>query len=110
MIVMYLLPYVENAIRHGIRFLQNKMGQININVTKEKEYLICRIDDNGIGREKALALRNQMHTEYQSRGMQLSKRRADLYHIELEIIDKSDEKGFAAGTAVVLKIPLTLKP
>jgi ligand-binding sensor domain-containing protein len=107
---MLLQPYVENAIRHGIRFLTGKMGQVSINITKDGNYLICRIDDNGIGREKALALRNQMHTEYQSRGMQLSKRRADLYHIKLEIIDKSDEKGLAGGTAVILKIPLILKP
>jgi ligand-binding sensor domain-containing protein/anti-sigma regulatory factor (Ser/Thr protein kinase) len=107
---MLLQPYVENAIRHGIRFLQGKMGQISINVTKDGNNLICRIDDNGIGRKKALALRNQMHTEYQSRGMQLSKRRADLYNIELEVIDKKDEKGLAGGTAVILKIPLTLKP
>ncbi len=107
---MLLQPYVENAIRHGIRFLQGKVGQISIKVTKDGNNLICRIDDNGIGREKALALRNQMHTEYQSRGMQLSKRRADLYNIELEIIDKSDEKGVAGGTAIILKIPLTLKP
>jgi ligand-binding sensor domain-containing protein len=107
---MLLQPYVENAIRHGIRFLSGKMGQISIMVTKEGNYLICSIDDNGIGREKALSLRNQMHTEYQSRGMQLSKRRADLYHIDLEVIDKIDEKGLAGGTAVILKIPLTLKP
>jgi ligand-binding sensor domain-containing protein/anti-sigma regulatory factor (Ser/Thr protein kinase) len=107
---MLLQPYVENAIRHGIRFLLQKKGQINITVTKEKEYLICSIDDNGIGRDKALSLRSQMHTEYQSRGMQLSKRRADLYHIELEITDKKDAGGMAAGTTVTLKIPVTLKP
>jgi LytS/YehU family sensor histidine kinase len=107
---MLLQPYVENAVRHGIRFLQGKMGQINIRVTKENEYLTCSIADNGIGREKALALRNQMHTEYQSRGMQLSKRRADLYHIEQQIIDETDAQGIATGTTIRLKIPLTLKP
>ncbi len=107
---MLLQPYVENAIRHGIRFLLGKPGLINIEVTKSGDYLTCRIDDNGIGRDKALALRNEMHTEYQSRGMQLSKRRADLYQIGLEVIDKHDENGLADGTAVILKIPLTLKP
>jgi anti-sigma regulatory factor (Ser/Thr protein kinase) len=107
---MLLQPYVENAIRHGIRFLKGKMGQINIAVTKEAACLVCSIEDNGIGREKALALRSRTHTEYQSRGMQLSKRRADLYHIEQEIIDRKDDQGRAAGTTVILKIPLTLKP
>jgi len=33
---MLLQPYVENAIRHGMRFLENKKGQINITVFEKK--------------------------------------------------------------------------
>ena len=107
---MLLQPYVENAIRHGIRHLQNKMGKIDITIKKETVSLICEIEDNGIGREKGVALRNEMHTEYQSRGMQLSKRRAELYGIEQEIVDKKDEAGVATGTIIILTIPLDMKP
>jgi hypothetical protein len=42
--------------------------------------------------------------------MQLSKRRADLYHIEQQIIDKTNAQGMATGTTILLKIPLALKP
>ena len=103
---MLLQPYVENAIRHGIGHLENKKGIINISVRKEGRQLICEIEDNGIGREKAVALRNELHTEYQSRGMQLSKRRAELYGIEQEIVDKKDEAGNAMGTVIILRIPI----
>lgn len=107
---MLLQPYVENAIRHGIRHLQQTKGAITIHIGWQQASLICTIDDNGVGRDRASALRNEWHTEYQSRGMQLSKRRAELYHIEQEIIDKKDIHGFPAGTTIILKIPLTMKP
>lgn len=107
---MLLQPYVENAVRHGIRHLENKKGKIDIKISKTAECLVCELEDNGVGRERASALRNEMHTEYQSRGMQLSKRRAELYGIEQEIIDKKDAQGLAMGTTIVLTIPLHLKP
>ena len=106
---MLLQPYVENAIRHGIRFLENKKGQININVFAQDNFLVCEIDDNGIGREKAAALKSKMHIEYQSKGMNISKRRAELYNIHQEVTDKKDEQGNATGTTINVKIPLDFK-
>lgn len=107
---MLLQPYVENAIRHGIRHLKNKKGHINIAIEKTGVGLKCKIEDDGVGREKAFEYRNEMHTEYQSRGMQLSKRRAELYGIEQEIIDKKEETGQPSGTLIILTIPLEMKP
>ena len=106
---MLLQPYVENAIRHGMRFLENKKGQININVFAENNFLVCEIDDNGIGREKAAALKSKRHVEYQSKGMNISKRRAELYNIDQMVTDKKDDLGHATGTTVTVKIPLDFK-
>lgn len=106
---MLLQPYVENAIRHGMRFLENRKGQINILVRKENDFLVCEIDDNGIGREKAAALKSKMHVEYQSRGMSISRRRAELYHIVQLVTDKKDEHGNVAGTTITVKIPNNFK-
>ncbi len=53
---MLLQPYVENSIRHGIRHLEDRKGIITIAAAKEGDYLVCRIDDNGIGRERAQQL------------------------------------------------------
>ncbi|MBI5858272.1 MAG: histidine kinase [Sphingobacteriales bacterium] len=114
---MLLQPYVENAIRHGVRFLENKKGIITISARKENGLLICEIEDNGIGREKAAELKSAKHIEYQSRGMQLSKRRAELFGISQQVVDKMDEQGnlpagqaSASGTKIILSIPLSLKP
>lgn len=107
---MLLQPYVENAIRHGMRFLENKKGLISITAAIQNNLLVCEIDDNGIGREKAVELKSKMHIEYQSRGMNISRRRAELYHIGQEVIDKKDSIGNAAGTTIIVKIPLDLKP
>ena len=106
---MLLQPYVENAIRHGMRFLENKKGQININVKKENNFIVCEIDDNGIGREKAAALKSKMHVEYQSKGMNISRRRAELYNIEQMVTDKKDQSGNASGTTITVKIPVDFK-
>jgi anti-sigma regulatory factor (Ser/Thr protein kinase) len=107
---MLMQPYVENAIRHGIRFLDNNKGEITITTKVVGDFLVCTIDDNGIGREKAVALKSSRQIEYQSRGMSISKRRADLYHIQQEIVDKKESGGKSLGTAIILKIPLELKP
>ncbi|MBL7700981.1 MAG: histidine kinase [Ferruginibacter sp.] len=106
---MLLQPYVENAIRHGMRFLENKKGQIDINVFTENNFLVCEIDDNGIGREKAAALKSKMHVEYQGKGMNISRRRAELYKIDQQVTDKKDNNGNATGTTVTVKIPLDFK-
>lgn len=106
---MLLQPYVENAIRHGIRYLENKTGQINIELTTENNYLVCVIDDNGIGREMAATLKSKRHMEYQSKGMNISKRRAELYNINQEVKDKIDKEGKASGTTIIVKIPLDFK-
>jgi sensor histidine kinase YesM len=105
---MLLQPYVENAIRHGIRHLAGNEGRILISAVKQDKYLVFTIDDNGVGREKAQDLKTARHIEYQSRGMSLSKRRAELYNILQEIVDKKDDSGKSSGTTIVLKIPLSL--
>jgi LytS/YehU family sensor histidine kinase len=107
---MLLQPYVENAIRHGIRNLDQRKGEISITASIDNRMLVCVIDDNGIGREEAARLKSKKHIEYQGRGMSISRRRAVLYHISQEIVDKQDAAGNATGTSIILKIPLELKP
>jgi ligand-binding sensor domain-containing protein/two-component sensor histidine kinase len=107
---MLLQPYVENAIRHGVRHLSGRKGNIAITVVTKDTQLVFTIDDDGVGRAKAAQYRSARHIEYQSRGMLLSKRRAELYDIEQAVIDKTDEAGNSTGTTIILKIPLSLQP
>lgn len=107
---MLLQPYVENAIRHGVRFLEGRQGMISITAALENKYLVCTIDDNGIGRKHAAQLKSSRHVEYQGKGMSISRRRAELYHIDQAITDKTDEAGNSLGTTIILRIPTELKP
>ena len=109
---MLLQPYIENSLRHGIRQLKDKNGILNIRFMQQNGYLICLINDNGIGRVAAEKYKSNMHIEYQSKGMSLTAKRVDLLNttsqqkITIEIIDKMNENNEALGTEVVVKIPI----
>ena len=49
---MILQPFIENAINHGLRYKHQK-GLLSIHFLKEVGYLICKIEDNGVGRNNA---------------------------------------------------------
>ena len=108
---MLVQPYVENALWHG---LMHKEGdrKLCIAFTKKSETVFeCVIEDNGIGRKKALELKEQQSKtkRHVSKGMTISKDRIDLLqkqgqHAMLEIIDKQDEKEIATGTKVVIEL------
>ena len=53
--------------------------------------------------------KSKMHVEYQSKGMNISRRRAELYNIEQMVTDKKDENGNATGTTITVKIPVDFK-
>jgi ligand-binding sensor domain-containing protein len=108
---MIIQPYVENSIRHGIRSLPNGGGIIKIQILPAGDKLAIFIDDNGIGREKAMQNRTLEHIEYQSRGMSLTADRIRLINalhgdgIRIEVIDLKDDLGQALGTRVVIHFP-----
>jgi hypothetical protein len=109
---MLLQPFVENCLRHGIRYKTDNSGRIDIAFFTEAEYLCCSIRDNGVGREKTAALKSLQHIEYQSKGMSLTQQRVALLNkmtdevITTDIIDHKDADGNATGTEVIVKIPL----
>ncbi|WP_205508440.1 sensor histidine kinase [Longitalea arenae] len=115
---MILQPYIENSIRHGIRYKENGAGRIDISFLKSNDGFVCIIQDNGIGRKKAQAYRSQMHVEYQSKGMTLTAERINILNrqltdpITIEINDLTNENGQATGTSVTIRFPhtITLKP
>ncbi len=81
---MIIQPYIENAILHG---LLNKEGVGNLKVTlkfKDKEYLRCIVEDDGIGREKAAEIRSRSGLKHKSKGMEITQKR-------LEILNKSNK-------------------
>jgi LytS/YehU family sensor histidine kinase len=105
---MLLQPIIENAIRHGLRYKENKDGILRINFSKDGDIVLCQIDDNGIGMRRSRELKTTTHVEYQSKGMKLTESRIAAINmisekkIRMEVRDKYDEKGQAVGTLVVL--------
>lgn len=109
---LLIQPFVENAIRHGIRNLTDKKGLIEVIFTINNEILSCFIRDNGVGRQKAAAIKSTQPAPYQSKGISLTFKRIELLNKIFEkkitsvINDLKDANGIALGTEVELKIPL----
>lgn len=115
---MILQPYIENSIRHGIRYKESGVGRIDIKFQKTTDGFICIIQDNGIGRKKANEYKSKVRVEYQSKGMSLTAERINILNrqlidpITIEINDLSNDQKQALGTKVIIRFPYTinLKP
>jgi hypothetical protein len=111
---MLIQPYIENAIWHGLMPLESP-GRLILNITQSGQDLICIIEDNGIGRKKAMELKQKNGVRKKSMGMKITSERLELvealHHIktDLEIIDKVSTQGASLGTLVTLKIPVRKK-
>ena len=108
---MLIQPYVENAIKHG---LSSKEGnaRVDISISIKTEHLVCEITDNGIGRKKATELAGIQGEKHVSVGTSLVAERIEAlnkyygYRLRSETFDLYDSNQNAAGTKVVLTIPL----
>lgn len=106
---MLLQPYVENAIIHGLMHLESK-GSLVVGIRKKKDALLCYVQDNGIGREKAIQLREQSGIKRQPRGMMITQERLEILKkqrkktFSVKVIDLKNDKGEATGTRVEITI------
>lgn len=107
-------PHVENAIKHG---LLHKAGEKRLLVTvlksNDQKDVEIRIDDNGIGRKKSWEY-NKDRINHNSFANAANEKRINLMNelssnkIRLNIIDKMNDDGSAAGTKVIIRIPVAL--
>lgn len=109
---LILQPYVENAIWHGLK-PKAEGGTIWIDCVKEGKILRCSIEDNGIGREKAMELKQASILKQKSMGMQITQERlrsmGKVKGSNVEIEDLYDATGNASGTRVNIRLPYRLK-
>lgn len=89
---MIILPFVENAIKHGFFKSEQNHRSLTIEFFKTQEKLTCRILDDGIGRKAAQKLSEESEINIPSRGNQLVEERIKLLQkfdkqIDLKISD-----------------------
>lgn len=105
---LILQPFVENSIRHGLERMKNGNGKIIISIQKENNMLVCSVEDNGVGRKKVEAYKEQMSEKRKSFGMQITSDRIKIINklkntkASIQIFDLQQ------GTKVEVKLPLEL--
>ena len=109
---MLLQPVVENAIWHGIAHRENESkGNISINVRQDEDQLLCTIEDNGVGRDRAQQLHDNSVVNHRALGMKITEERLRLRNRKyrrqsIQITDLKDNHNHAVGTRVILHIPI----
>lgn len=104
-------PFIENAIWHGVRALENRKGMIRIVFLPGSEGNIrCIIEDDGIGRKASIA--NQAgNGNHKSKGIDIVSQRLQITtkikrtNFKLEITDQYDDR-IETGTKVEVDIPV----
>ena len=108
---MVLQPFVENAIWHGLMPKKDYgSGKISIAAKQEGDLLVCQIEDNGVGREKARELQDSSVWKTKSMGLKITEERLSLLNQEyqeemIRVTDLKDSSGEPLGTRVEVSIP-----
>jgi ligand-binding sensor domain-containing protein len=104
-------PFIENAIWHGVRALENRKGFILIKfVPSANEGIKCFIEDDGVGRMASISKRENTEN-HRSRGISIVTERLQITsklrktNYKLEISDLYPEKP-ETGTRVEVDIPV----
>lgn len=74
---MFLQPFVENSIIHGILPLKDRKGLITLSISDHLEYIKIEIKDNGVGIEQSVNHKPE-HGDHESQGMLITKGRIEL--------------------------------
>ena len=106
---LIIQPFIENAIWHGI-VPKGEGGHVELSVMQKENSVEIVIDDNGIGREASRQNKSVSGLTHNSKGVNLTQSRLELDNLlrqrkaKLEMIDKKDENGVAAGTKIIITI------
>jgi ligand-binding sensor domain-containing protein len=109
---MILQPFIENAIIHGIAPLKDRKGKLILAINKIENQIICKIEDNGVGRLKSSSINKKKEHYHQSYGLSITKERTEklkqLHQIvtKIYIEDKTEKEHQETGTVVTIILPL----
>jgi tetratricopeptide (TPR) repeat protein len=107
---MLVQPFIENAIEHGIRHKKTP-GRIDVRFILKGKKILCEVEDDGVGREKAWETEVKERTGHKSLATEIINDRIKALNkkfrnkIQLQIIDKISENAETTGTKVLLDLP-----
>lgn len=105
---MILQPHLENAIWHGLRYLEAK-GNLILKFELHQKNVQITINDNGIGLTQSKALKTINQKVHQSRGttntLERIKLLNDLYKMNITF-SIAEKQAPETGTLVTITIPL----
>ena len=113
---LLIQPYIENAILHGL-VNKNGKGDLWFSIVKNNGSLICKIEDNGIGRARSEEIEQKKVEKHKSLGIKVTNERISTLsalldsNLEVVIEDLFDTKhaegtSQPAGTRVTITIPV----
>jgi ligand-binding sensor domain-containing protein len=106
-------PFVENAIWHGVRALENRKGLITIKLKVLNNLKIrCKVDDDGIGRKLSAEMRKN-NENHNSKGIAIVKERLQIisklrgvdYNLDIDDLYPDRKE---CGTRIIIDIPARL--
>jgi two-component sensor histidine kinase len=109
---LLLQPFIENAIWHGLMPKQSEK-KLHISFHLRGDHLVYTVEDNGIGRKKAAAIKSAKigATHFESKGITLSQHRIQILNqqlkenLSIKTEDLKDDEEEALGTHVTITIP-----
>lgn len=100
---LLIQPFVENAILHGLCNKKGR-GKLILRVHQQEGRVMFEVEDDGIGRKAAKALRELNFPKHKSVGLMLTEERLRLINehenVSFKILDLEDENGHPTGTKV----------
>jgi hypothetical protein len=112
---LLIQPFVENSIWHGIMLKPTQEGWVKIALKKVSDKVVCTVEDNGIGRQKAQSIRSQQDLERKSLGFKITAQRIELLNalyknkFLIKYFDLTTKNGEPKGTKVEITIPVNFQ-
>jgi streptogramin lyase len=113
---LIIQPYVENAILHGL-INKNGKGDLWFSLERHDGSLVCKIEDNGVGRARAQEIEEKKISKHKSLGIKVTDERistlSTLLDSKMEVViedlfdsGQTEESRQPAGTRVTIAIPI----